>query len=234
MKVGFIADPHYSSAELTCEIRHNSLSLEKIRQAYADFRQCGCEQVILLGDLTDTEPMHDQEIENVQKIRQIIKESGIPTAAVMGNHDAVTFTPDEFYNILGEEMRPRDSLFGNTHVLFLDACYYYTNGLHYSPEEIGSWMDTFYPFTDTLEKTLATLDGDVCICLHQNIDPTIHESHRLHNDASVRRILENSGRVRCVYQGHYHPGSEYCENQIRYKTFPAMCEQERAWFVEEL
>ena len=234
MKVGFIADPHYSSAELTCGNRYNSMSLNKIRQAYTDFLQCGCEQVILLGDLTDTEPTHEAAIDNVREIRRVIVESGIPTVAVMGNHDAVIFTPEEFYGILGENMRPRDTGIGNGHVLFLDACYYYTSGRHYGPDIPGSWMDTYYPFTEDLEKALAALEGDVYICMHQNIDPTISEDHRLHNDVTVRSILENSGKVRRVYQGHYHPGSECCINQIHYKTFPALCEQERAWFVEEL
>ena len=234
MKVGFITDPHYSSAEVTCGNRYNSLSLGKLRQAYADFQRWGCEQVILLGDLTDTEPTHDEEVEDVRQIRQVIEDSGIPTVALMGNHDAFIFTPEDFYKILGEEKRPRNVCWGNKHVLFLDACYYYTNGQHYGPDVSGSWTDTYYPFTDELKKTLDSLEGDVYICMHQNIDPTVSEDHRLHNDADLRRVLEDSGKVRCVYQGHYHLGSEHQCRQIRYKTFPAMCEQERAWFVEEL
>lgn len=234
MKVGFFTDSHYSSAKVTCDVRYNSLSLGKIRRAYAEFCRCGCELVVFLGDLTDTEEAHDKEIENIREIRAVIEASGIPTMVVMGNHDAVAFTQEEFYDVLGEGCRPRNIDCGDTHILFLDACYYYTSGLHYAPHVEGTWMDTYYPFVEELKETLTALEGDVYICMHQNIDPTISEDHCLHNDAMLRRVLEDSGKVRCVYQGHYHDGSEHREGEIRYKTFPAMCQNDQAWFVEEL
>lgn len=233
MRVGFFTDSHYSSAEVTCDVRYNSLSLEKIRRAYADFCRHGCELVIFLGDLTDTEETHDKEIENIREIRAVIEASGIPTVVVMGNHDAVAFTPEEFYAVLGENCQPRNIACGDTHILFLDACYY-ASGLHYAPDVEGTWMDTYYPFAEELKETLATLDGNVYICMHQNIDPTISEDHRLHNDAVLRQVLEDSGKVCCVYQGHYHDGNEHYEGSIRYITYPAMCQNDQAWFVEEL
>ena len=54
------------------------------------------------------------------------------------------------------------------------------------------------------------------------------------NAAEVRKILEESGRVHLVLQGHYHPGAEHEHNGIRYTTFPAMCERDDAVFVLEV
>ena len=46
------------------------------------------------------------------------------------------------------------------------------------------------------------------------------------NAAEVREVLEKSGKVRAVYQGHYHPGHENVINSIPYHTLPVMCEGE--------
>ncbi|MBQ3095282.1 MAG: hypothetical protein IJC53_02445 [Clostridia bacterium] len=54
------------------------------------------------------------------------------------------------------------------------------------------------------------------------------------NAAEVREILEQSGRVHLVLQGHYHPGTENTHNGIRYTAFPAMCERDDAVFVLEV
>jgi len=72
------------------------------------------------------------------------------------------------------------------------------------------------------------------VFMHQNIDPDIHVSHRLSNDAVIRRVLEENGRVKCVIQGHYHEGAENTVNGIRYLTLPAMCEREDAVFLMDI
>jgi len=114
----------------------------------------------------------------------------------------------------------------------VDACYL-RSGAHYIPGPFD-WTDTFYPHTEQLSQTLETLSGNVYVFMHQNIDPEIREDHRLYNDAQIRSILEKSGKVRAVYQGHYHPGHRAEVNGISYVTLPAMCENEQAYFVVEM
>ena len=70
--------------------------------------------------------------------------------------------------------------------------------------------------------------------IHQNIDPDISGDHRLFNSDEINGILASSGKVKAVFQGHYHPGHSSRHNGIRYATFPAMCENEDAVFVEEI
>ena len=70
--------------------------------------------------------------------------------------------------------------------------------------------------------------------MHQNIDPQIQPDHRLSNDAEIRAILEESGKVRSVFQGHYHPGHRSHVNGIEYFTLPAMCENENTWWTMEI
>lgn len=232
MNIGLLADLHYSSAPLTCGVRQNSRSLEKLAQALAYFAAENCEMVILLGDITDTEATHQAEAENLQKIRALLDASPLKTLCLMGNHDAFSFTPEEFYALLGESRRPIPLHFHGCHLLFLDACHFHT-GIHYAPGD-SDWTDTFYPYTYELRQTLSDMTGNVFVFLHQNIDPLIPENHLLSNHGEIRRILEDSGKVRAVYQGHYHPGHETVCRSILYHTLPAACENQQAWEIIRL
>ena len=231
VKIGIFTDSHYSGKALTCGRRYNSQSLRKIREAYRCFEGNGCDAVISLGDLIDTEDTVEKEIENLSAIAAVIKESPLRTIALMGNHDAFVLTPRDFYAVLGIEA-PKSTEIDGKQLVFLDACYF-KSGVHYAPGD-SDWKDTYYPHAAALEAELRALSAPVYIFMHQNIDPAIREDHRLSNSAELIRIIEESGTVKAVFQGHYHPGQESEHNGIRYITLPAMCENESAYWIFEL
>ena len=101
MKIGLYSDPHYSSQEITGGNRYNSRSLDKMRAAYEDFKAAGCDLIVCLGDLTDTEDTKEREVANMQEMAALFASCPIPTVVVMGNHDAYVFEPEEFYRLLG-------------------------------------------------------------------------------------------------------------------------------------
>ncbi len=232
MRLGLFTDSHFSSAEVTCRNRYNSKSLNKIKKAFEYFKSKNCDLVICLGDLTDTEDDRRKEVNNLKAISGVINQSSLKTFVVMGNHDAFTFDVQEFYDILGNQYKPHNIFEDEKSLIFLDACYF-KNGVHYKPGDTD-WEDTYYPHTDELRAQLSAATGETYIFLHQNIDPDIHESHRLSNDADIRNILEKSGKVNTVFQGHYHPGYRSECGGIHYVTFPAMCENDNAWYVIEI
>ena len=232
MKIGIFTDSHYSSQEITCGIRRNSESLRKIKEAYKFFKKETCDLVISLGDLIDIEDDHNKEINNLKQISEVIRQSDIPTICVMGNHDGFAFEAEEFYQILGENCRPETITDNKTNLVFIDACYF-ENGEHYYPGDFD-WKDTYYPLTKELKTELDSLSGEIYIFIHQNIDPEICESHCLKNDEEVRSILEKCGKVKTVYQGHYHNGNKNTHNGINYFTYPAMCEDENRYYVLEV
>ena len=232
MKIGMFSDPHYSSAEVTCGNRYNNKSLDKIKRALKHFADEKCELAVILGDVTDTEPAREMEIENLRKVSAAIRESRIHTICMMGNHDAFVIKPCEFYEIIGTEFCPRTLTVCEKNLVFLDACFY-ADGTHYMPGG-SDWTDTFYPYTEKLKAELAALKGETYVFLHQNIDPDIREDHRLKNAAEMRGILENAGNVRGVFQGHYHWGHENDVNGIRYITLKAMCENDDAYYIFEI
>ena len=232
MKIGVFADPHYSSASLTCGKRYNSRSLEKIERALAHFAAEGCELIVCLGDLIDREDEHAREIENLRRVGELFDACPIDIIAMRGNHDGFSFREEEFYAVLGERYRPRALCAEGKHLFFADACYF-ADGRPYQPGD-SDWTNTFFPHIETLKTLLRDTRGVVYVFMHQNIDPAIREDHRLHNDAEVRRLLEESGRVVTVFQGHYHRGADNLWGGIRYLTLPAMCECEDGYRVVEI
>ena len=231
MKIGLYADPHYADREFTGDRRRNRASLQKIKDAYAEFTSAGCELAICLGDLADSDKPHEKELNNLQVLAQTIHSFPVPTFCITGNHDSFAYGNEEFYRVLGG-CEPRDIHAPGLDLLFLDACYF-KDGRRYERGDTD-WRDTFLPDVKGLEKRLAGCAGSVYIFMHQNIDPQVPEVLRLSNDAEVRDILEKSGKVKAVYQGHHHPGHKTVWNGIEYISLPAMCEYENAHEIIEI
>lgn len=220
MKIGLFSDPHYSSQELTGGNRRNNLSLGKMRLALERFAAAGCDRVICLGDLTDTEDTKAQEEANMRQIAALFAEFSMPVTVIMGNHDAYVFTPAEFYTLLGG-CEPTPIHGEGVHLLFVDANYT-AAGVRYTPHGFH-WYDVGLPDPDGLRAQLDALEGDVYLFMHQNIDPAIPAAdHRLANADAVCDIIEQSGKVKAVYQGHYHWGNQSSRNGVDYVTLPAM------------
>ncbi len=231
MKIGLYADPHYANREKSGERRFNKASLQKIKDAYAAFTAAGCELAVCLGDLADSDRPHEQELENLTLLSQTIHSFHIPTFCIMGNHDSFSYGAEEFYRVLGG-CEPHDIHTPECDLIFLDACYF-SNGARYARGDTD-WRDTFLPDAAALGQRLAACGNKVYIFMHQNLDPEIPEVLRLSNAAEVIDIIEKSGKVRTVFQGHHHPGHRTVRNGIEYVSLPAMCEYDGAYEIIEL
>lgn len=230
MKIGLYSDPHYSSQELTGGNRYNSRSLEKMRAAYADFEAAGCDLIVCLGDLTDTEDTREQEIANMGAIAALFAACPIPTVCVMGNHDAYVFEPADFYALLdGHE--PTDVTAEGKTLLFLSANHN-PDGSPYHPHAFR-WDKCYVP-TEGLAERLDTATGEVYVFLHQNLDAACPADHRPVNADEVCRILSASGKVKAVYQGHFHWGADTEKDGVHYVTLPAMCCYENTHRIIEI
>lgn len=231
MKIGIFTDSHYSSLPLSCGNRYHSKSLEKIKKAYKNFEEKKCDLIVCLGDLIDTEDSHQKEIENLKEIAKIINNSSVKTVCLMGNHDAFAFTQNDFYNIL-KDCKPENINNEGKLLMFLDCCYF-KSGKHYLPGDTD-WTDTYYPYFDDLKKQIENSNEEIYIFLHQNLDTNIPSNHCLYNTELINTFLQGTPNIKTVYQGHYHNGQESINGGIRYKTFPAMCEIDEGYFIEEI
>lgn len=227
MKLGLFTDPHYCDKEVGQGGRCPKDSLRKIREAMDFFKEEKCNLVVCLGDLIDSDVSHQQEIDNLQAVKQIIDASGLQTVVLMGNHDAQVFTDEEFYGILGEDRRPKDLCAEGKAFLFVDAGYL-SSGERYAPGKVV-WNDSFYPFPAELVRRLEKAEGQVHLFMHQIIVPDLSENHMLSNAAELRRIVTEGGKVCRVYMGHYHPGHSCTIDGVDYLIPKGMCLHEEAY-----
>jgi predicted phosphodiesterase len=230
MKIGLFTDPHYKGTN--GDVRLHKDSLDKIKSVLSIFKNEGCALAICLGDIIDTEPKHKLEVENLRAVKKEFDDSGIEMVALMGNHDGFCFTPEEFYEVLGEEYRPKTIHCGDKTLIFADANFF-ANGTRYAPGDTD-WTNTYLPDIERIKSEIEASLGDCYLFIHQSVDPNICESHRIANDEELRQMLEDTGKVRAVIQGHYHDGARSEHAGIDYITVSAMCEHELPYFILEI
>lgn len=225
MKIGLFADPHYSTRETSCLSRRPSLSYAKTIEAVNAFRNAGVRFIVCLGDLIDSDVSKEQEQLNLAEIGGILANSGIPCYFCMGNHDAFIFRKEEFERFSGLRTSPCSFSIENKLFILLDACFH-SDGSAYNHENTD-WTDSYIP-NEQIEWLKAVLKNspaaEVIVFVHQNLDPAVEKHHLIKNAPQIREILENDGRVKTIYQGHYHPGKVSIHSKISYITLKAMCE----------
>lgn len=229
MKIGMFSDSHDSDKAVTCTTRRPSMSYGKIREAMEAFREAGCDLVLCLGDLVDCCDTFEEDCARIGALSGLISSYGLPFYCLMGNHDYQNFDRAEFAS--RTSYPPFFLRFGEITLIFPDANYMDNGtpeGVIYRKDAID-WTNAFLP-DDQCAKLRDVLadEGTVnaYVFLHQNPDPHVERHHIIRNAGGIREILRQSGKVRGVYQGHYHPGHESIIDGIPYITLPAMCEGE--------
>lgn len=222
MKIGLFTDPHYSN-KTASDNRLHSLSYDKIKEAMTYFKEQNADLVVCLGDLTDDCVDVNDNPKALTKLSEMINSFGIKFYSLMGNHDCLSFTKDEFNTLTNGAYPPFKIETDTTLLVFLD-CNYNDNGEKYKKCDID-WTNTFLP-NDQLDKLKFELakQKNTYIFVHQNIDNTVEEHHIVHNSDKIRELLEKASNIKMVIQGHYHSGKYSEINGIKYHTLPAMCE----------
>lgn len=231
MKLGLFSDSHYCKLNTSCGTRRPSLSLGKIRQAMDAFRAEKVDYVLCLGDLTDKGTTPEEPRQCMKEIMELIGSYGLPFRAIAGNHDYAVFHGAEFSALTDSPEAPF-LLETDTHTLiFLDANF--RSDLRRFDIAGVEWKDSnLHPDQlSFLKKALENATKPCVVLLHENLDPTVQVDHIVKNAAEARNIIENSGKVSLVLQGHYHRGADTTLNGIRYLTLPAMCEGEENRFM---
>ncbi len=229
MKIGMFSDSHYSDKAVSCNTRRPSMSYGKIREAMETFADAGCELVICLGDLVDCCDTIEEDRAKVDEVSEMISSYGLPFYCLMGNHDYQNFDREEFSQRVSYP--PFFVRFGELTLIFPDANYMddgTPEGVIYIKDAID-WTNAYLP-ADQCGKLRQVLAHEETVhahvFLHQNLDPAVEGHHVIRNAGEIREIIRESGKVRGVYQGHFHPGHESTIDGIPYITLPAMCEGE--------
>lgn len=235
MKLGIFTDPHYCNKEITCVTRRSLLSYQKIKEAMEHFAKESVDAVICLGDLIDDCDTYQGNVEYARKLTELISGFNIPFYCLMGNHDHLDFTREDFARITGATP-PFSVIMGDSLLVFLD-CNHHDDGEPYSPKR-ADWTNSYLPKAqlDELERVLGeNKDKKAYIFSHQPLENTLEPVHTVRNGQAVRDVFKKAGNVKRSFAGHFHPGNETVIDGVTYTTLPAMCEGEQnRYFVVDI
>ncbi len=228
LKIGLFTDCHTSDLACSCRTRRPSLSYEKIKAAMMAFVHENVDLVVCLGDLVDHCQHSEDEERELRRIAEMIRSFGKEFYCIRGNHDCNQFSFSQFYTISQFDPIPFSKTIDDQLLIFLDACYG-KNGEPYQPGMVD-WTDSFVPPESVarLKQTLENAEASAAyVFLHQRLDVCKDVRYQVSNAQEIRKILQQSEKVRKVFCGHYHPGDRTWIENIEYITFPAMCEGEK-------
>ncbi len=223
MKIGLFTDTHYCDVE-SLGTRRPSLSLKKVKIAMDTFKNEGVDMVFCLGDLVDCPEGYTKEgtLHSLRKALSLIRSYEIPFYMVPGNHDYIALKGEEL-EAEGVKIPPYVVENDQIRFILLDANYR-SSMIRFDVAGVV-WTDSNLPKeqVEFLRDSLKT-EKSCVVLVHENLDPTLHESHIIKNAKEIREIIRNAGNVKMVLQGHCHSGNELTIDNIPYITVSAMCE----------
>ena len=221
LRVGLMTDLHYADKE-HARTRFYREALAKLDEAVQVMNREKPALVVELGDFIDQADSVETEIEWLKTMESHFARLAMPRHYVLGNHCVGTLTKQEFAAHTQASGSHESFEAGGVTFLILDACFR-SDGTPYSRQNFY-WKDANVPASQLswLEDRLAKASGSVIVLAHQRLDND--KAHAVQNAAAVRSLLEKSGKVLAVFQGHSHKNDYQQINGIHYTTLVAMVE----------
>ncbi len=221
VRIGLITDLHYADKDPRGS-RHYRATLAKIAEAGAFFARSEVDFVVELGDLIDAADSVEVETGYLQRINREFTSLASERHYVLGNHCVDTLTKDEFLGQVGQAASYYSFERGGVRFFVLDACFR-SDGVAYERKNFV-WTDANLPPAEVewLRGDLAAATGPVVVFVHQRLD--VEDKHGVKNAAAIRDLLEHSGKVLGVFQGHSHKNDRRELGGIHYLTLRAMVE----------
>ncbi len=150
-----------------------------------------------------------------------------PRYYVLGNHDVYDLSKAEFLAHTGATKTYESFDAGAYHFVILDA-QYDKNGkdLSHAGWVVQGNIPQFE--LDWLKQDLAKTDKPTIVCVHQRLDvdfDMLSGGPEILDNKAVQKVLENSGKVIAVFQGHEHKNAHTVIDGIHYITFDQLCDE---------
>lgn len=230
IRFGLITDLHFARRERNGE-RYYVDSLNKLREAIAEFNRQPLDFIIELGDLKD-QGIKPEAAETLSFLDEIEKELHTfkgDVYHVLGNHDMDSLTKEEF---LSHTHNPSEAD-GKAVYSFKKKGYkFIVMDANFNADRSDyrrgnfNWEVALVPEPELqwLEKELKKGDEPVILFIHQLLDAGsgVYKGLYVRNAAEVNRLLVDSKRVAAVFQGHHHAGFYSQMEGIHYFTMPGM------------
>jgi alkaline phosphatase len=220
-RFGLVTDAHYADKP-EWRTRYYRESLGKLTEAVTRFEDEAVPFLVELGDLVDAAPDVDTERAWLKRAAGVLSAGGMEAHYVLGNHCVQTLRKRQFLDEVHRERSYYSFDRGGIRLVVLDACYR-TDGTSYDAGNFD-WKDTDIPpeQREWLKQALASAPGSAVIFVHQRLD--IPGVHSVASAEEVRGILEGSGKVAAVFQGHSHQNDYREVGGIHYCTMRAVVE----------
>lgn len=225
--LGLFTDPHY--AQLVYGDRYCLDSLEKLRECIDTFNTRKLDLTVNLGDSIDKSDEKEIESGYLAEVREVYVGFRGARHYVLGNHDIATLTKEEFLQQCGTDYPTSYYSFDHrgVHCIILDSNYH-ADGTHFAAGNFD-WDDAWISDIQLswLRDDLEAAQGrHTIVFCHGNLDDRLWnetlDPHVVRNAGAVRAVLERTGTIKAVVQGHYHHGMHSVINGIPYIGLRAM------------
>jgi hypothetical protein len=226
---GLLTDAHYGDAAPK-GTRFYRESTAKVREAVERFRTGHVRFLAELGDLLKDTPPDEPEaltLANLDAIEREIARFDGATYHVLGNHDLDNLAKAQVLaHLTNTGIAPDRSYYAfscaGVRFLVTDDEFLH-DGRSYDHGNYD-WRDSNIPPAEMewLRVELAAAIEPVIVFGHQRLDGD--GDVQVVNRAAVRALLEGSGKVLAVFQGHDHKGAYTFINGIHYYTLKAVVE----------
>ncbi len=230
LTIGLVTDIHYANS--TVGKRYCGESLNRLKQSLETFRVGAPDVLMNLGDSIDTSDPVEDELCRLREVTDAISSLGIESHQLLGNHDVSELTREQFLS--AGECSDKKSYYSfdckGVHMVVLDSNFN-EDGTPFSAGNF-CWYDAWIG-----SEQIAWLESDlksagsmpVLIFCHANLDHRVRDNgelngHIVKDAAKVREVIEASGSVKAVVQGHCHSGWQDTINGIPYIILRAMVE----------
>ena len=221
LRIGLLTDLHYADRP-PAGTRFYRETLPKLRECVTRFNAASLDLAVELGDFIDAAESVEVELGYLKTIETEFARVRCPRHYVLGNHCVWTLSKEQFSGNCGAGKPFYSFDQAGFHFIILDACFR-ADGTAYGARNFV-WTDTDIPAMerDWLEKDLQTARGKVIVFVHQRLD--VENEYGVKSAPAVRSILEKSGKVLAVFQGHYHQNEHREIQGVHYCTLAAMIE----------
>ncbi len=221
VRFGLITDLHHADKP-PAGTRYYRETLGKLAEAAKQFEREKLAFLVELGDFIDAADTPEVELGYLERVNRDFKRIADDRHYVLGNHCVDMLTKEEFLGAIGRKQSYYSFDRGGWHFVVLDSCFR-SDGQPYGRRS-SDWKDANIPAAqlEWLAADLASNKQPTIIFAHQRLDEG--GVHAVRHAAEVRRILEKSGRVQAVFQGHSHQNDYQDIAGIHYCTLVAMIE----------
>lgn len=234
VRIGVITDIHAHDTDSPVEGKIMTNYEGRLASFVAAMNRIEIDAVIELGDLVNGTFVMGAQAGDEARIPAILESAegflaglDAPRYYVFGNHDIYSLDKDEFLSVVGADSTSLSFDIGDFHVVILDAQF------NAAEEDLGHafWVvPGNVPQAEIawLRQDLEATDKPTIVCIHQPLDvdfALLAGGPEIKNHLEVRDVLEESGSVIAVFQGHTHDFSHTEIGGIHYITFTAMVDQ---------